>query len=131
MVAIKQQRRGSEEAGREMLIYDSLPRHPNLLCLLDKFVMEPYLNLVFEYLHSSLQDVFHRAQGLLEVPVAKQYSRQVLVGLQHLHLHNIAHRDLSMGNICLDIPSNTINIADMGLAVSASSFVLTRTVHTL
>ena len=32
LVAIKQQRRDSAEAGREMLIYDSLPRHPNLLC---------------------------------------------------------------------------------------------------
>ena len=45
VVAIKQQRRDSAEAGREMLIYDGLPRHPNLLCLLDKFVLEPHLNI--------------------------------------------------------------------------------------
>ena len=36
VVAIKQQRRDSAEAGREMLIHDGLLRHPNLLCLLGK-----------------------------------------------------------------------------------------------
>ena len=73
---------------------------------------------MFEYLYNCLSDVFHRAEGLLHVAVAKDYSCQVLQGLVHLHSHQVAHRDLSMGNILLDIPSNTLKIADLGLASS-------------
>ena len=40
----------------------------------------------------------------------------------------MAHRDLSMGNILLDIPSNTLKIADLGLAACASHFVLDRNI---
>ena len=83
---------------------------------------------MFEYLYNSLSDLFHRAQGLLHVPVARDYSWQVLQGLAHLHSHRVAHRDLSMGNILVDIPSNTLKIADLGLAVCASNFVLDRVV---
>ena len=89
------------------------------------------MHVVFEYLYNSLPDLFHRAHGLLPVDVSRHYAYQTLMGLCHLHAHNVAHCDLSLGNILLDIPSNSLKIADLGLAVCASHFVLERTITTL
>ena len=87
--------------------------------------------LVFEYLYNSLSDVFHQAHGLLPVHVSRRYAHQTLMGLRHMHAHNVAHRDLSLGNILVDMPSNSVKIADLGLAVCASHFVLDRKISTL
>ena len=127
-VAIKVQKSESDEAVREMMFFQSIPSHKHLLEMLDTFVQQARLCLVFEYLYYCLSDVFDRAEGLLHVAVAQDYSCQVLQGLAHLHSHQVAHRDLSMGNILLDIPSNTLKIADLGLAVCASHFVLDRNI---
>ena len=56
---------------------------------------------------------------------------QTLMGLRHLHSHKLVHRDLSMQNILLHIPSNCAKIAGVGLAVCASNFVLDRPISTL
>ena len=114
-----------------MMFFQSIPHHPHLLRMLDSYVVGSELFLVFEYLYNSLSDVFHRAEGLLDVALAKDYSHQVLQGIDHLHSHDVAHRDLSMGNILIDIPTNTLKIADLGLAACASNFVLDRLITTL
>ena len=130
-VAVKVQPVDSDEAMREMMFFDVLPGHPNLITMLDKFVVGQELHLVFEYLYHSVSDMFHRAQGFLDVGLCSNYSRQIAIGLCHLHDHNVAHRDLSMGNILVDIPTNTVKIADLGLAACASHFVLDRSITTL
>ena len=130
-VAVKVQQCSSDEAVREMMFFQSIPSHNHLLKILDSYVDKAKLCLVFEYLYNSLSDIFHRAEGLLPVPVARDYSSQVVQGLIHLHSHSVAHRDLSMGNILVDITSNTLKIADLGLAVCASHFVLDRVVTTV
>ena len=122
------QKSESDEAVREMMFFQSIPSHKHLLKMLDTVVQQANLCLVFEYLYNCLSDVFHRAEGLLHVDVAQDYSCQVLQGLIHVHSHQVAHRDLSMGNILLDIPSNTLKIADLGLAACASHFVLDRNI---
>ena len=131
LVAVKVQKRDSDTAVREMMFFQTIPYHKHLLRMLDLYIVGPELFLVFEYLYNSLSDVFHRAEGLLDACVAKDYSHQVLQGLDHLHVHDVAHRDLSMGNILIDIPTNTFKIADLGLAACASHFVMDRPITTL
>jgi len=131
LVAVKVQQRKSEEAAREMMFFQSIPSHAHLVTILDAYVEESNLQMVFEYLYNSFSDLFHRAHGLLPMDVSRHYAYQILMGLRHLHAHNVAHRDLSLGNILVDIPSNSVKIADLGLAVCASHFVLDRTVTTL
>ena len=114
-----------------MMFFQSIPSHAYLITMLDAYVEEPHLLLVFEYLYNSLSDVFHRAHGLLPVDVSRHYAHQTLMGLRHLHAHNVAHRDLSLGNILVDTPNNSVKIADLGLAVCASHFVLERQISTL
>lgn len=131
LVAVKVQQCKSNEAVREMMFFQSIPRHEHTLKMLDSYVDQTKLCLVFEYLYNSLSDIFHRAQGLLHMAVARDYSRQTVQGLIHLHAHRVAHRDLSMGNILVDTPSNTLKLADLGLAACASHFVLDRVVTTV
>jgi serine/threonine protein kinase len=46
----------------------------------------------------------------------KNFIRQILEGLNYLHLHNVIHRDLKLGNILLDSSQKAIKITDFGLA---------------
>ena len=60
--------------------------------------------------------------------VSRLYAHQTLMGLRHLHAHNVVHRDLSLGTILLDMKRNSVKIADLGLVVCASHFVLDRNI---
>ena len=57
-----------------MMFFQSIPSHAHLITMLDAYVEEPHLLLVFEYLYNSLSDVFHRAHGLLPVDVSRHYA---------------------------------------------------------
>ena len=127
-MAIKAQKCKSEEAVREMMFFQVLPRHENILAMWDTLVVGDELFLVFQYCALSLSDAFQRAQGFLNWTVVRKYSCQFLRGSAHLHRSNIAHRDLTMRNVLLDIDSDACKIADFGLSVAASSFVLERSV---
>jgi serine/threonine protein kinase len=100
VVAIKRQRSDSSTAGRELNAYHSLPNHPNVLALLHTFVAlgaankeGRTLNLVFPYHNSSLFAVWRAARGRLDLCEVRRYCSHICQGLDHLHRHNICHRD--------------------------------------
>ena len=64
LVAINVQKRDSETAMREMLFFEVITRHPNVLHMRGMFVTETKLNLVFEYCTHSLRDIFEPAQAV-------------------------------------------------------------------
>ncbi len=41
---------------------------------------------------------------------------QILRGLQYVHAHRIIHRDIKPQNILVDTKTNSIKLADFGLA---------------
>ena len=51
--------------------------------------------------------------GPLGVDVVRKYLRQVLQGLNYLHCHEIAHRDIKGGNILIDVKGQ-IKLGDFG-----------------
>ena len=130
LVAIKEQRRESDTAKREMMFFQVVPQHPNLLRLLDMFASGPLLSLVFEYCVYSLADMFQRSQGFLDWHVVWRYSLEVLQGVAHLHRNGVSHRDLGMSNVLIREDGGTCVVADLGLAVSASNCILERPVTT-
>jgi len=46
----------------------------------------------------------------------KESMRQIISGINECHKRRIIHRDLKPQNILVDITSNSIKIADFGLA---------------
>jgi serine/threonine protein kinase len=44
------------------------------------------------------------------------YTAEVLLGLEHMHSHNIIYRDLKPANVLLDNDGHVV-ISDLGLAV--------------
>jgi hypothetical protein len=51
--------------------------------------------------------------GPFHEDVVRNYTRQILFGLQYLHDHNIVHRDVKGGNILVD-DTGTVKLADFG-----------------
>ena len=89
--------------------------HPNLLRLVDVCESNRHLFIVLEYAaHGELFDYLVARRRLSE-EVALNFFRQIIYGLEYLHVHAICHRDLKPENILLDEFDN-IKIADFGFA---------------
>lgn len=92
--------------------------HDNVCALIEETDDEYFHYLVTEFvsggdLHSLLLSLpNHR----LPEPQAKYLFRQLAKGVRYLHIHNVAHLDLSLENVCV---SNTgkAKIIDFGVAV--------------
>ena len=128
LVAIKIQDRRSEEGLRELMLFQCLPEHPNLLRVHNVFVSGNEMSIVFDYCLLSLADMWRRAQGFLDWEKTFMYGEQILRGLGHLHQNRVAHRDLSLSNVL--IKDDRCVVADLGLAECASTLVLDRVVTT-
>ena len=74
------------------------------------------LSIFLEYVAGgtirSLLDRF----GVLEEQVVQAYTRQILFGLEYLHMRSVAHRDIKSSNI-LVTNAGTIKLADFGASV--------------
>jgi hypothetical protein len=75
--------------------------------------------------------MWNRQQGFLDYDLCRIYGRQVVEGLRHLHREGLAHRDLTLSNVLVDIRSNSVKVADLGLAVCSRDFVMARPVTAL
>lgn len=73
--------------------------HPSILGLIEVIESENRIYLVEQY--ASKGSLFDVIQSL-SVPQAFNYFRQIIYGLEYLHMHGICHRDLKPENILLD-----------------------------
>jgi tRNA A-37 threonylcarbamoyl transferase component Bud32 len=82
-----------------------------------------------EHCTGSLRDFINRNNTKLSFEQRRDIALQFLCGLEHIHQHNVLHRDLSAGNVLVQEYANlivTVKIADFGLAKALDSD-LTRT----
>ena len=112
----KQSNKGANAAAREIAVLRKLD-HPNVVKL--KEVLddpdEDYLYLVFELMDRG--PLLHSlpSMSVLDEAQARKYIRDVVLGLEYLHLNNICHRDLKPENMLI-AEDGTIKIADFGLS---------------
>jgi len=71
---------------------------------------------VMEYITGKTVAQMISEQGPLPAPVAAELARQVALGLEHLHLKDLLHRDVNPSNILID-QQGTAKLTDLGLAI--------------
>ncbi|KAI6214243.1 hypothetical protein M3Y94_00244800 [Aphelenchoides besseyi] len=123
LVALKKIRLEHEEEGvpstaiREISMLLEL-RHPNVVDLLDVIMQECRLYLVFEFLSMDLKRFLDRFANLdqIDESIVKNFMFQICQGMCYCHQRRIMHRDLKPQNLLVDVATNTIKLADFGLA---------------
>lgn len=122
MLALKQIRLEQEEEGvpstaiREISLLKEL-NHENIVSLEDVIHEEKKLYLVFEFLDLDLKKHMDaNSQAYRDPLLIKKYLFQMLEGIAYCHSHRILHRDLKPQNLLIDRATNTLKLADFGLA---------------
>jgi len=119
--ALKQMKIGKTEDGvpstaiREVAILKELS-HENIVQLFSVFCKPGELVLVFEVCDSDLKKYMKGLGCHLQPAQIRDFSLQLLKGIEFCHSHRIIHRDLKPQNLLIDKSSLKLKIADFGLA---------------
>ena len=90
-----------------------------MVALHDVYCTKQKVFLVFEYVESDLKKYMKKCGGALKVSVVKDFSAQLLSGLDFCHNHRIIPRDLMPQNLLITHEEGKppiLKIADFGLA---------------
>eukprot|EP00607_Mallomonas_marina_P005337 CAMPEP_0182437512 /NCGR_PEP_ID=MMETSP1167-20130531/85087_1 /TAXON_ID=2988 /ORGANISM="Mallomonas Sp, Strain CCMP3275" /LENGTH=131 /DNA_ID=CAMNT_0024630455 /DNA_START=238 /DNA_END=633 /DNA_ORIENTATION=- len=91
-------------------------RHPNIIELLDVYLADTALHLVFEFCPTDLEVIIKAKQDIFISPAdVKTYMHMLLSGLEYCHSRFILHRDLKPSNLLITI-EGVLRIGDFGLA---------------
>ncbi|CAO2206767.1 unnamed protein product [Urochloa humidicola] len=124
LLAVKQVLIGSNNAAREkaqahvMELEDEVRMlknlsHPNIVRYIGTVREENTLNILLEFVPGgSIQSLLGRLGSFPEA-VIRKYTKQLLHGLEYLHLNGIIHRDIKGANILVD-NKGCIKLADFG-----------------
>jgi len=119
-VAMKHMKLTNEDEGvpstaiREIAILKTL-NHENVVRLYDQFCSRNKLVLVFECLDNDLKKFMRVHNCKLSPSVIKNFSFQLMKGIEFCHSRRIIHRDLKPQNLLIGTAMN-LKIADFGLA---------------
>ncbi|KZS98604.1 kinase-like protein [Sistotremastrum niveocremeum HHB9708] len=104
----------------ELRVYSTLTRHRNILAFMGCL---DGVGMVLEHIQGRpLLDVIRDPTNPLDAPRKVDFHNQLLSGLAHLHSFNLSHGDLSLLNVHIDAPYQTLKILDFGRSVAAPSF---------
>ena len=91
-------------------------QHENLVRIYDEGEAHGVRYLVMEYIEGKTIGRLISELGALPPPSAADIARKVALGLEHLHLKGLLHRDVNPMNILLD-RDGTAKLTDLGLAI--------------
>lgn len=92
-----------------------LLKHPHIVSLKDFFVCEEYFCMIFEYIEGVQLLDYITGNGKLKEKAARKFTRQMVSAIDYCHQNSIAHRDLKIENMLVDLNGN-IKILDFGLS---------------
>jgi serine/threonine-protein kinase PRP4 len=94
----------------------------NVIRLLTTFNYREHLCLVFECMWDNLRVAlkkYTRDTGM-SLKAVRAYTKQLLVGLRHIHKCEVIHADIKPDNILISAGHNLVKICDLGSAVEIS-----------
>ncbi len=91
-------------------------QHENLVRVYDEGEANGVRYLVMEYIAGQTVGKMISEQGRLPYALAADLTRQVSLGLEHLHQKGLLHRDVNPMNILVD-RDGTAKLTDLGLAI--------------
>ncbi len=94
--------------------------HPNIVAIYDRGEAEGTYYIAMEYLEGRTLKELIVTRGPTPVPVAIDYTRQILAGLAFAHKNGIVHRDIKPHNIIVG-PDGRVKVTDFGIARSGAS----------
>ncbi|WVQ85691.1 hypothetical protein IAT38_007857 [Cryptococcus sp. DSM 104549] len=88
---------------------------PYVAKLFFSFQSKDYLYLVMEYLNGGDCSTLVKTLGGLSEEWARNYTAEVVLGLEYLHARNIVHRDIKPDNLLIDSRGH-LKLTDFGLS---------------
>lgn len=88
-------------------------KHKNIVRYLGMDMSGSNLSIFLEYVSGGSIKALISKFGALDESIVRSYTRQLLLGLEYLHRHGIAHRDIKGAN-CLVGNDGVIKLADFG-----------------
>ncbi|WWC68367.1 uncharacterized protein I206_102292 [Kwoniella pini CBS 10737] len=88
---------------------------PYVVRLFFSFQSKEYLYLVMEYLNGGDCATLVKTLGGLSEDWARNYTAEVVLGLEYLHTRNIVHRDIKPDNLLIDSRGH-LKLTDFGLS---------------
>ena len=77
-------------------------QHKNIVRYIGSSRESQYLNIFLEYEGGGSIARLVSRYGSFKENLIKIYTRQILEGLEYLHAHNVAHRDIKGANVLVD-----------------------------
>ncbi|XP_004343309.1 galactosyltransferase-associated protein kinase [Capsaspora owczarzaki ATCC 30864] len=126
-VALKSVKMQEEQEGfpitsvREIKILRWQSSHENIVRLYDLVREESRdkrpetFYLCFEFMDCDLEALIKTPTVVLSSGIIKCYVKQIMTGLNHMHLNNVVHRDLKAANILIN-NRGQLKLGDFGLA---------------
>ena len=105
---------------REVQIISSVPEHPNIISFYAVAVNYPDMFIVTEFAEKgSLFNYLHKEKQVPTVDQSLAWALEVAQGMEHLHNHDIIHRDLKSANVLLS-SAMAAKVCDFGTARNLS-----------
>jgi mitogen-activated protein kinase kinase kinase len=89
--------------------------HENIVTYLGSNSDDSHLNIFLEYVPGGSLNSMLTNYGPFEEPLIRNFTRQILIGLNYLHSKNIIHRDIKGANILIDLKGE-VKISDFGIS---------------
>lgn len=101
---------------KEVSILKRLGRHPHIIALYGYYELHEKHYIVMESVTGG--ELFKQVElhGCLPEESARNYFRQLVSGVSHMHTHGVVHRDLKLENALLDFTEKDLKIIDFGLS---------------
>ncbi len=86
--------------------------HKNIIKYLGSYKDEENLNIFLEYVSGGSLERIYKTYPMTEI-LLRKYTKQILEGLEYLHVNNVIHRDIKAANILTD-SDGLCKLADFG-----------------